>query len=163
MLALNGGKPEMLNIKQVLTAFLDFREEVITRRTIHELGKARERAHILAGLLVAISNLDPVIELIRKAKDPSEARENLMSTSWPASDVEGFIKIIDDPGHTVVDGKYRFSETQARAILELRQQRLTGMESDKLGAETESTTRINEYLQILSSRTKLLEVIEQNY
>ena len=160
MLALNGGKPEMLNIKQVLTAFLDFREEVITRRTIHELGKARERAHILAGLLVAISNLDPVIELIRKAKDPSEARENLMSTSWPASDVEGFIKIIDDPGHTVVDGKYRFSETQARAILELRLQRLTGMERDKLGAETEEiATQINEYLQILSSRTKLLEVM----
>lgn len=160
MLALNGGRPEMLNIKQVISAFLEFREEVITRRTIYELRKARERAHILAGLLVAISNLDPVIELIRKAKDPVEAREQLMAMAWPATDVEDFIKIIDDPGHQVVDGKYQLSETQARAILELRLQRLTGMERDKLVAETEEIAeQINEYLEILSSRPKLLDVM----
>ena len=93
-LALNSGKPEMMNIKQIICAFLAFREEVISRRTIFELRKARERAHVLAGLLVAISNLDPVIELIRKAKDPSNAREQLMAMAWPASDVEAFIKII---------------------------------------------------------------------
>lgn len=160
MLALNGGRPEMLNIKQVIDAFLAFREEVITRRTIYELSKARERAHILAGLLVAISNLDPVIDLIRKAKDPVEARENLMATPWPASDVEDFIKIIDDPGHAVVGGKYQFSEEQARAILELRLQRLTGMERDKLIGETEDlASQINKYLGILGSRSLLLEVM----
>ena len=159
-LALNSGKPEMMNIKQIICAFLAFREEVISRRTIFELRKARERAHVLAGLLVAISNLDPVIELIRKAKDPSNAREQLMAMAWPASDVEAFIKIIDDPGRGVVEGKYSLSEAQARAILELRLQRLTGMERKKLEDETQEIAgRIMEYLEILSSRPKLLDVL----
>ena len=160
MLALNGGKPEMLNLKQVIGAFIEFREEVITRRTIHLLKKARERAHILAGLLVAISNLDPVIELIRYSSDPATARQKLMAREWPAADVEKFIALIDDPGHRVVDGKYRLSEVQARAILDLRLQRLTGMERDKLAEETgEVSGRIKELLGILGDRAKLYEVM----
>jgi DNA gyrase subunit A len=124
------------------------------------LRKARERAHILAGLLVAINNIDPVIELIRRAPDPAAARQQLMERDWPAEDVAPFIRLIDDPGHQVVDGKYRLSEAQARAILDLRLQRLTGMERDKLVAETkEIAERIEEYLAILQSRDKLLGVI----
>ena len=119
-LALNAGRPEMLDLKQVISAFIDFREEVITRRTIYLLKRARERAHILAGLLVAISNLDPVIEMIRYSSDPATARQKLMARDWPAGDVAPFIELIDDPGHQVVDGTYRLSEAQARAILELR-------------------------------------------
>ena len=160
MLALNGGRPEMLNLQQFIQAFVDFREEVVIRRTTFELRKARERAHILAGLLVAISNLDPVIELIRRAPDPATARESLMAEAWPANDVEDFIRLIDDPGHEVVDGKYRLSEAQARAILELRLQRLTGMERDKLTAETEDlATQIKDFLEILQSRIRRMEVI----
>ena len=160
MLALNGGRPEMLNLRQFIQAFVDFREEVVIRRTTYELRKARERAHILAGLLVAISNLDPVIEMIRRAPDPATARESLMAEAWPANDVEDFIRLIDDPGHEVVDGKYRLSEAQARAILELRLQRLTGMERDKLTAETEElAAQIKDFLEILQSRTRRMEVI----
>ena len=160
MLALNGGRPEMLNLQQFIQAFVDFREEVVIRRTTFELRKARERAHILAGLLVAISNLDPVIELIRRAPDPASAREALMAEAWPANDVEDFIRLIDDPGHEVVDGKYRLSEAQARAILELRLQRLTGMERDKLTAETEElAAQIKDFLEILQSRIRRMEVI----
>ena len=161
-LALNGGRPEMLNLKQVIGAFIEFREEVITRRTIYLLKRARERAHVLAGLLVAITNLDPVIELIRHSSDPATAREKLMGRDWPAGDVEEFIKLIDDPGHQVVDGHYRLSETQARAILELRLQRLTGMERDKLTDETaELAERIGGFLEILGSRERLYEVMRE--
>lgn len=160
MLALNGGRPEMLNLQQFIQAFVDFREEVVIRRTTFELRKARERAHILAGLLVAISNLDPVIELIRRAPDPATARESLMAEAWPANEVEDFIRLIDDPGHEVIDGKYRLSEAQARAILELRLQRLTGMERDKLTAETEElAAQIKDFLEILQSRIRRMEVI----
>lgn len=162
MLALNGGRPEMLNLKQVIAAFIDFREEVITRRTIYLLKKARERAHVLAGLLVAITNLDPVIELIRYSSDPATARKKLMARDWPAGDVEEFIKLIDDPGHQVVDGNYRLSEIQARAILELRLQRLTGMERDKLTDETaELAEKIGGYLEILSSRERLFDIMRE--
>ncbi|MDJ0686645.1 MAG: DNA gyrase subunit A [Alphaproteobacteria bacterium] len=162
MLALNGGRPEMLDLKAIIAAFVDFREEVVTRRTAFELGKARERAHILAGLLVAISNLDPVIELIRAAPDPATARAGLMERAWPAGEVEPFIALIDDPGHGVVDGVYRLSETQARAILELRLQRLTGMERDKLVKETEEIAeKIRDYLEILQSRPRRLQVMRE--
>ncbi len=162
MLALNQGRPEMMPLKEIIAAFVEFREEVITRRTVYELRRARDRAHVLAGLLVAINNIDPVIELIRAAPDPATAREQLMARDWPATDVEPFIKIIDDPGHEVVDGKYRLSETQARAILELRLQRLTGMEREKLAEETnELAARINGYLEILQSRERLVEVMRE--
>jgi DNA gyrase subunit A len=160
MLALNQGRPEMMTLKDIITAFVEFREEVITRRTDYELRKARDRAHVLAGLLVAINNIDPVIALIRAAPDPATAREQLMARDWPATDVEPFIKVIDDPGHEVIDGKYRLSETQARAILELRLQRLTGMEREKLAEETnELAAKINGYLEILQSRERLVEVM----
>jgi DNA gyrase subunit A len=160
MLALNGGRPEMMTLKDIIAAFIRFREEVVTRRTVFELKKARERAHVLAGLLVAINNIDPVIALIRAAPDPATAREQLMARDWPATDVAPFIRLIDDPGHQVVDGTYRLSEVQARAILDLRLQRLTGLERDKLAAETkEIADRIAEYLAILQSREMLLGVI----
>ena len=160
MLALNGGRPVMMTLKDIIAAFIRFREEVVTRRTVFELKKARERAHVLAGLLVAINNIDPVIALIRAAPDPATAREQLMARDWPATDVAPFIRLIDDPGHQVVDGTYRLSEVQARAILDLRLQRLTGLERDKLAAETkEIADRIAEYLAILQSREMLLGVI----
>lgn len=162
MLALNGGRPEMLTLKQVVEAFVNFREEVVTRRTSFELRKARDRAHVLAGLLVAISNLDPVIELIRAAPDPASARAALTERAWPAGDVAPFIALIDDPGHEVVDGAYYLSEVQARAILELRLQRLTGMERDKLVKETEDLAlQIRDYLEILQSRPRRLAVMRE--
>ena len=160
MLALNGGRPEMLKLPEIIAAFIKFREEVVTRRSIYELRRARERAHILAGLLVAINNIDRIIALIRKAPDPATARQELTGQDWPAEDVADFIKIIDDPGHEVIDGKYRLSDRQARAILELRLQRLTGMEREKLVDETkEISSRINGLLEILQSRERLEDVI----
>ncbi len=162
MLALDGGRPKLMNLRDIIVAFITFREEVITRRTMFELRKARERAHILAGLLVAISNIDPIIKLIRNAKDPATAREELMATHWEAGDVSEFIKLIDDPGHEVIDGKYNLSETQARAILELRLQRLTGMERNKLSDETaELATRIKGLLEILQSRPVRMDVMRE--
>ncbi|MFT6583505.1 MAG: DNA gyrase subunit A [Alphaproteobacteria bacterium] len=160
MLALRGQRPELMNIREILIAFVDFREEVITRRTAFELKKARERAHVLAGLLVAISNLDPVITLIRRAPDPATARAELTSKDWPAEDVADFIGLIDEPGRQVVDGQYRLSEAQARAILELRLQRLTGLERDKLAGEAkELSLQIAGFLDILKNRDRMLDVL----
>jgi DNA gyrase subunit A len=156
MLALDGGQPRLMNLKEILVAFINFREEVIRRRTIYELGKARERAHVLAGLAVAVANIDAVIALIRAAPDPATAREQLMAKDWPAEDVAPMIALLDEPGHAVIDGKYKLSETQARAILELRLHRLTGLERDKIGDDlTELGKQIEEYLSILASREKL--------
>jgi DNA gyrase subunit A len=160
MLALSSGRPEQMNLRDIVGAFVDFREEVITRRMTYLLRRARERAHVLAGLLVALANLDPVIEMIRGSPDPVVARERLMAEHWPAGDVAAFIGLIDDPGHAVVDGRYRLSETQARAILDLRLQRLTGLEQDKLVSETEELSeKISEYLRILTDRAWLMDVM----
>ena len=160
MLAMNGGRPQQMGLKDVLVAFCDFRQEVVVRRTEFLLGKARDRAHVLAGLLVALSSIDEVIELIKAAPDTETARTNLMNTAWKADDVADFIGLIDDPGHEVKDGVYYLSETQARAILELRLQRLTGMERDKLVAETrELADKITDYLDILSNKERLVNVI----
>ncbi|MBT6960424.1 MAG: DNA gyrase subunit A, partial [Rhodospirillaceae bacterium] len=160
MLALNGGKPEQMNLKQILVAFIDFREEVITRRTAFELKKARDRAHIMAGLAVAVENLDPVIALIRAAKDAQEAKTNLMAKAWPAGTVEPLIALIDDPSHMVIEGSYTFSEEQAKAILEMRLQRLTGLERDKIATDLkELCAKIEEYLKILSSKELLFEIL----
>jgi DNA gyrase subunit A len=163
MLALNGGRPEMMNLAQVLQAFIAFREEVITRRTIFELGKARDRAHVLSGLAIAVANIDAVIELIRRAKDPVEARTKLMETRWPAGDVAPLIALIDEPGRRVEeDGTYTLSEAQARAILELRLQRLTGLERDKIAEELEGlAAQIKEYLEILASREKVRQILRE--
>ena len=123
MLALNGGKPEQLTLRGFLTAFLDFREEVVARRTAFELNKARDRAHVLCGLAVAVSNVDEVVRTIRQSADAAEAREKLMQRRWPAEEILPFIKLIDDPSHKAnEDGTYNLSETQARAILDLRLQ-----------------------------------------
>ena len=162
MLALNGGRPEQLNLKDIISAFVTFREEVVTKRTTFLLRKARERAHILAGLLVALNNIENIIALIRAAADASEARKGLAETDWPAAEVAEFIGIIDDPEHEVIDGKYRLSDAQARAILELRLQRLTGMERSKLVDETkELSEQINYYLTILQSRDKMIQVVKE--
>jgi DNA gyrase subunit A len=161
MLALHQGRPQTLLIKQMLQAFLKFREEVITRRTIFELGKARDRAHILAGLAVAVANIDEIIALIRAAKDPQAAREQLVAKRWNAADIAPLIALIDDPEYFVDDaGTYQMSEIQAKAILDLRLHRLTGLERDKIGDELcEITDQIAELLSILASRTKLLGVL----
>ncbi len=162
MVALNHGRPEMLVLKDFIRAFVNFREEVITRRTIYELGKARDRAHILAGLAVAVANIDEIIRLVRNAKDPTDAREQLLAKAWPASEVAPLIELIDDPEHMIIDGKYQMSEIQAKAILDLRLHRLTGLERDKIGGElNEITSRIAEYLAILASREKMQEVMRE--
>ncbi|MEM7224075.1 MAG: DNA gyrase subunit A [Pseudomonadota bacterium] len=161
MLALNGGRPEQLDLKRIIAAFVEFREEVIYRRTAFELGKARERAHVLIGLAIAVANIDEVIALIRAAPDPVEARRQLMARDWPAESVAELIALIDDPGHTIDEaGRYRLSEGQARAILELRLQRLTGLERDKIGEELAGLAdKIREYLEILDSHERLTEVL----
>ena len=162
MLALNQGRPEQLNLKDIISAFVYFREQVITRRTSFLLKKARERAHVLAGLLVALNNIEEVIALIRAAADAAGARKTLTERDWSAEKVEDFISIIDDPGHSVVNGNYRLSEAQARAILELRLQRLTGMERGKLIEETkELSEKIRDYLDILKSRERLIDVVRE--
>ena len=159
-LVLNRGKPEQMGILDVIKAFCSFREEVVTRRTRHLLGKARDRAHILAGLMVALTSIDAVIELIRKAPDADTARQQLTSRQWPAAEVAPFIALIAEPGREVVDGQYQLSDTQAKAILELRLQRLTGMERDKLAEETqELADKITDYLAILSDRGRMIEVM----
>jgi len=160
MLAMHNGRPQQLSLRQVIDAFCDFRQEVVVRRTRFLLGKARDRAHILAGLLIALTSIDEIIELIRSASTGEEARMKLMDRVWPAAEVAGIIQLIDDPGHEVVDDSYRLSEIQARAILELRLQRLTGMEREKLADETAQLAKdITYYLEILSSQDKLVSVI----
>ncbi len=160
MLALNGGKPETMNLRQIIAAFIDFREHVITRRTVFKLGKARERAHILVGLAIAVANLDPVIKLIREARDPDVAKAGLMAKPWPAEAVKAMIELIDEPGHTIENGTYKLSDIQAKAILELRLQRLTGLERDKIGEELKGLSEeITGYLDLLRSREKLMKLL----
>ncbi len=161
MLAIDSGRPRMMTLREVIVAFVRFREEVIARRTAYELNKARERAHVLVGLAIAVANIDEVIALIRHAPDPDTARAGLLGRSWPAGDVGPLVDLIDDPGHQVAeDGTYRLSEAQAKAILELRLQRLTGLERDKIAGELESlAVKIREYLAILGSRERLMEVL----
>ena len=162
-LALNGGRPEQLNLKQILTAFLAFREDVITRRTLYELGKARDRAHILVGLSVAVANIDKVIKLIRSAPDPNKARDDLISRKWPVADISALVEKIGDVNNNLIDGKnYKMSEVQARAILELRLQRLTALERDKISDDlNELAKKIVDYLGILKSRDRLLEIMRR--
>jgi len=161
MLALDKGQPKQMGLIEILQAFISFRFEVVTRRTKFLLNKARNRAHILAGLMVAITSIDEVIELIKSSPDPESARTKLCAKPWPAKEVEGFIKLIDDPNHQIIDNYYNLSITQAKAILELRLQRLTGMERNKLEKETqELSEQINEYLIILSDKSKLTDLIQ---
>ncbi len=161
MLALNGGRPETLTLRRFLTSFIDFREDVVARRTAYELRKARERSHILCGLAVAVSNVDEVVATIRASADAAEAREKLMTRRWPAAEIAGYIRLIDDPSHTMnEDGTYNLSEIQARAILELRLQRLTQLGVKEVTDELEELAgKIKEYLEILGSRDRIMGII----
>ncbi len=161
MLALNGGRPEQLTLRAFLTSFIDFREEVVARRTAFELRKARERSHILCGLAVAVSNVDEVVATIRSSADAAEARAKLMERRWPAADIAAYIQLIDDPTHKMNDdGTYNLSETQVRAILELRLQRLTQIGVKEVTDELEELAgKIKEYLEILGSRERIMGLI----
>ncbi len=161
MLALNGGRPETLTLRDFLAHFVTFREEVVARRTAFELRKARERSHVLCGLAVAVSNVDEVVKTIRASADAAEAREKLMTRRWPAHEIAPFIRLIDDPSHTINDdGTYNLSEIQARAILELRLQRLTQLGVKEVTDELEElAAKIKDYLGILGSRDRIMAII----
>jgi DNA gyrase subunit A len=161
MLALNGGRPEQLTLRTFLTNFIDFREEVVARRTAYELRKARERSHILCGLAVAVANVDEVVATIRGSADAADARQKLMTRRWPAHDIAEYIQLIDDPTHKInEDGTYYLSETQARAILELRLQRLTQIGVKEVTDELQELAgKIREYLEILASRERIMGII----
>lgn len=164
MLAINNGRPMMMNLKDIIQAFVEFREEVIRRRTIFELNKARDRAHVLVGLAIAVENIDPVIELIRNAPNPQEAKDALLRKAWPAGEVETLVKLIDEPDRKVENGTYRLSEAQAKAILDLKLQRLTGLERDKIHEELITIgEEIKECLSILSSREKLYGIMRDEF
>jgi DNA gyrase subunit A len=161
MLALNGGRPETLTLRRFLTSFIDFREDVVARRTAFELRKARERSHVLCGLAVAVTNIDEIVAAIRSSADAAEAREKLMTRRWPAGDILEYIALIDDPTHTANDdGTYNLSETQARAILDLRLQRLTQIGVKEVTDELQDlAAKIREYLAILGSRDRIMDII----
>ena len=160
MLAINEGRPELLCLRDILKAFVYFREDVVRRRIVHELTKARERGHVLVGLGIAVANLDEVIELIRSAPDPHVARDRLLERDWDATDIAPLVELIADPEHAVIDGRYRLSVAQAKAILDLRLHRLTGLERDKIHAELrEIGTQIEEYLRLLASREEIYAII----
>lgn len=160
MLALDDGRPKLMNLKDVIASFIRFREEVITRRTRFLLGKSRDRAHVLIGLAMAVANIDEIIHVIRNSPDPVVARKELMSREWNAADVLPLINLVEDSGNLVVDGKCRFTETQARAVLDLRLQRLTGLERSKIDEELAVLAdEIKEYLSILGSRERMIGIL----
>ncbi len=161
MVALNKGRPEIMNVRDMLVAFIEFREAVITRRTRFDLKKSREKAHALVGLAIAVANIDEMITLIRNAPDPTTAREQLMAKDWPARDVEPLLKLAE-PGRELSHGTYRLSEVQARAILDLRLHRLTGLERGKIGDELkEIVGLIKSLLEILGSRERLMQIMRE--
>ncbi|MEZ5684835.1 MAG: DNA gyrase subunit A [Paracoccaceae bacterium] len=161
MLALNGGRPETLTLRDFLSHFITFREEVVARRTAYDLRRARERSHILCGLAVAVSNVDEVVATIRSSADAAEARERLMTRRWPAHEIAAYIRLIDDPLHPInEDGTYNLSEIQARAILDLRLQRLTQLGVKEVTDELEDlAAKIKDYLDILGSRDRIMAII----
>ncbi|MES1985707.1 MAG: DNA gyrase subunit A [Pseudomonadota bacterium] len=160
MLAIRGGRPETLNLRDIIEAFVKFREEVITRRTKFELNKARERAHLLLGLVVAVTNLDEVVRMIRASSSPAEAREKLLTREWPAEQVAPYIRLVEAIETEISGDIYRLSELQVRAILDLRLHRLTALGRDEIGNELAGlATNIAEYLSILDDRAKLYAVM----
>ena len=163
MVALEGGRPLVMNVKDLLTSFIGFREEVVYRRTKHLLGKARDRAHVLVGLAIAVTNIDAVIKLIRGANDANQAREELMNRDWPARDVAAMVTLIDDPRHVVSrEGITRLSAEQAKAILDLRLQRLTALGRDEIKAELDKLAgEIADYLDVLRSRARIQAIIKE--
>ncbi len=162
MVALNGGRPEIMNLLDMLQAFVSFREEVVSRRTKFRLNKARDQAHVLVGLAIAVANIDEVIHTIRTSADAATAREALMTRAWPAKDVSSLIALIDDPRHSVsTDGTYHLSDAQARAILDLRLQRLTALGREEIEAQlSDIAARISDLLDILSSRVRIMTIIK---
>ncbi|MFN3869195.1 MAG: DNA gyrase subunit A [Hyphomicrobiaceae bacterium] len=162
MLAINGGRPEQLTLKDMIEAFTAFRQDVVQRRTKFLLNKARDRGHVLVGLAIAVANIDEVIRLIRTSPTPAEAREALMGRDWPAKDMAPLIALIADPRHALADdGTYRLSEEQARAILDLRLQRLTALGRDEIGDELKKIgDEIKDYLEILSSRRRIIDIVK---
>jgi len=163
-LALNNGRPEVMNLHSIISAFIAFREEVIRRRTVFELNKARDRAHLLVGLAIAVANIDKVIEMIKGAPDPAIAKAQLMETKWDAADVTALIDLIDEPDRKIVDGCYMLSEAQAKGILDLKLHRLTGLERDKIHGEVgDLSEQIKALLFILSSREKLYEIMREEF
>ena len=162
LVALNGGKPELLNLLDFIRAFTDFRQDVVSRRTKFLLNKARDRAHVLVGLAIAVANIDEIIHLIRHAPNPQTAREQLMERDWPAKDIAPLVELIADPRHKVSDkGTYKLSEQQARAILDLRLQRLTALGRDEISDELHKLGEtIKDYLDILGSRARIIEIVK---
>lgn len=164
VLALCGGRPQVLNLHNIIEQFIRFREEVITRRTKFKLAKARDRAHLLVGLVIAVNNLDKIVAMIRKAANPAAAREALLAEDWDAVDVAGYIELINEPGRGIVDGKYKLSEKQVRAILELRLHRLTALGRDDIGDELkELAEQIEDFIDILRSRERLYSIMREEF
>ena len=162
MLALDNGQPRLMNLKECIRLFTTFREEVIVRRVKFNLSKAQKRAHILIGLAVAVANLDEMIHLIKSASDPQTAREQMLAKSWGVTGVAHLIELVNEPGHKIVDGQYRLSEAQARAILDLKLHRLTGLEREKIANELqEIVDEIKKYLEILASRDLILDIVKK--
>jgi DNA gyrase subunit A len=162
VVALEGGRPQVMTLKDLLASFIAFREEVISRRTKYLLGKARDRAHVLVGLAIAVSNIDQIIKLIRGSADANVAREALMARDWPAREVEAMVTLIDDPRHKVsASGTYKLSAEQAKAILDLRLQRLTALGRDEIKAELDKLAEeIADYLDILRSRARIQTIVK---
>ncbi len=162
MLALNGGRPQQMTLRDILVSFIDFREEVVTRRTKFELNKARDRAHILVGLAIAVANIDEIVALIRRAPDPQTAKDELMSRDWPAKDLAPLVLLVADPRHLMTEGgTLKLSEEQAKAILDLRLQRLTALGRDEIGDELKGLAeKIADYLDILRNRERVLTIIK---
>ncbi|MDA9231304.1 DNA gyrase subunit A [Rickettsiales bacterium] len=159
-LALNRGRPELLNLLDIIKAFTKFRESVVTRRTNFLLNKARDKTHILIGLAVAVANIDEIVALIRKSPDVATAKSELLSRSWPANDVEAIINLVQDKGNIIKDGQFYFTETQAKAILDMRLAKLTGLEMEKISGELKNlSAEILDYLDILGNRVRLIKVV----
>lgn len=164
MLAIRGGRPELLNLRDIIEAFVKFREEVITRRTKFELNKARDRAHILLGLVIAVTNLDEVVRIIRASSSPAQARESLLAREWPIAEIASYIQLVEAIETEVSGDTYRLSDVQVRAILDLRLHRLTALGRDEIGKElAELAANIAEYLAILADRVKLYAVMRSEF
>ncbi|MFT3966284.1 MAG: DNA gyrase subunit A [Sphingobium sp.] len=164
MLAIRNGRPELLNLRDIIEAFVRFREEVITRRTKFELAKARERAHILLGLVIAVANLDEVVRIIRGSSSPAEAREKLLAREWDSGEIAPYIRLIEADEASIAGGIYKLTEVQVRAILDLRLHRLTALGRDEIGAELQGlASAIEGFLEILGSRARLFEVMRGEF
>jgi DNA gyrase subunit A len=162
MLALLNGRPKLMNIREILVAFIEFREEVVVRRTRFELNKARDKAHLLIGLAIAVANIDQIIKIIKTSDDPSIAKRTLMEVDWPSEDIEPLIRLVNDPLSIYKDGNSRLTEVQAQAILDLKLHRLTGLERTKISDElSQLSERIKDLLDILGAKERIYQIIRE--